>query len=133
MISFREPTLPFPKRETEAATPRICWRTFVSQRTSCGPGQPAPHTRPFVDAAQQEIRVRPWLSYNQGMNKEEKSAAAFFRPHDRAPGAMRPLHLTPHYTSMAEGSVLIEVGHTRVLCNAAPSYADPDPARIGAR
>ena len=31
---------------------------------------------------------------------------------------MRPVRLTPHYTSMAEGSLLIEVGHTRVLCNA---------------
>src|SRR5580704_12514532 len=52
------------------------------------------------------------------MNPEQKSAAAFFRPNDRAPQAMRPVRLTPHYTSMAEGSVLIEVGHTRVLCNA---------------
>jgi ribonuclease PH len=58
------------------------------------------------------------LSYNQGMNPQQKSAAAFFRPHDRAPQAMRPVRLTPHYTSMAEGSLLIEVGHTRVLCNA---------------
>ena len=62
---------------------------------------------------------RPGLSYNQGMNpQQQKSAAAFFRPNDRAPQAMRPVRLTPHYTSMAEGSVLIEVGHTRVLCNA---------------
>jgi ribonuclease PH len=52
------------------------------------------------------------------MNSQQKSAAAFFRPNDRAPQAMRPVRLTPHYTSMAEGSVLIEVGHTRVLCNA---------------
>jgi ribonuclease PH len=61
---------------------------------------------------------QPRLSYNQGMNPQQKSAAAFFRPNDRAPQAMRPVRLTPHYTSMAEGSVLIEVGHTRVLCNA---------------
>jgi ribonuclease PH len=52
------------------------------------------------------------------MNPQQKSAAAFFRPLDRAPQAMRPVRLTPHYTSMAEGSLLIEVGHTRVLCNA---------------
>ncbi len=63
------------------------------------------------------------LSYNQEMNPAQKSAATisrspFFRPHDRAAGAMRPVRLTPHYTSMAEGSLLIEVGHTRVLCNA---------------
>ncbi len=30
---------------------------------------------------------------------------------------MRTVRLTPNYTSMPEGSVLIEVGHTRVLCN----------------
>jgi ribonuclease PH len=57
------------------------------------------------------------------MNAQQKTAAAiprapFFRPHDRSPDAMRPVRLTPHYTSMAEGSLLIEVGHTRVLCNA---------------
>ncbi len=53
----------------------------------------------------------------------QKSAATlsrspFFRPNDRAAGTMRPVRLTPHYTSMAAGSLLIEVGHTRVLCNA---------------
>jgi ribonuclease PH len=58
------------------------------------------------------------LSYNQEMNTSPKTAAAFFRPNGRAPEGMRPVLLTPHYTSMAEGSVLIEVGHTRVLCNA---------------
>ncbi len=30
----------------------------------------------------------------------------------------RPLRLTPHFVAAAEGSVLIEAGHTRVLCNA---------------
>ena len=58
------------------------------------------------------------LSYNQEMNTSPKTATAFFRPNGRAPEGMRPVRLTPHYTSMAEGSVLIEVGHTRVLCNA---------------
>ena len=52
------------------------------------------------------------------MQPPQKSATPFFRPHDRAPGTMRTVRLTPNYTSMAEGSVLIEVGHTRVLCNA---------------
>ena len=31
---------------------------------------------------------------------------------------MRPVKLTRDYVAVAEGSVLIEVGHTRVLCNA---------------
>src|SRR6202012_4800413 len=50
--------------------------------------------------------------------QQQKSAEAFFRPNDRSPQSLRPVRLTPHFTSMAEGSVLIEVGHTRVLCNA---------------
>jgi len=41
-----------------------------------------------------------------------------FRPDGRAANALRPVHITPGYISMAEGSVLIEAGNTRVLCNA---------------
>ncbi|MGE0816462.1 MAG: ribonuclease PH [Vicinamibacterales bacterium] len=40
------------------------------------------------------------------------------RQFDRAPGDLRPVTLTPGYLSHAEGSVLIEVGHTRVICTA---------------
>ncbi|MDR3734006.1 MAG: ribonuclease PH [Acidobacteriaceae bacterium] len=41
-----------------------------------------------------------------------------FRPGDRAANALRPTRLTPGYVVTPEGSVLIEVGNTRVLCNA---------------
>lgn len=40
------------------------------------------------------------------------------RPDGRDPAALRPVTLTRHYTRYAEGSVLIEVGDTRVLCTA---------------
>ncbi len=40
------------------------------------------------------------------------------RPSGRAPDELRPITLTRHYTRHAEGSVLVEFGHTRVLCNA---------------
>ncbi|MEZ5287821.1 MAG: ribonuclease PH [Vicinamibacterales bacterium] len=40
------------------------------------------------------------------------------RHYDRAPGDLRPTQLTPHYLMHAEGSVLIEVGRTRVICTA---------------
>ena len=40
------------------------------------------------------------------------------RPSNRAPDEMRPANLTLKYTMHAEGSVLVEFGHTRVLCNA---------------
>src|ERR1700753_3377845 len=41
-----------------------------------------------------------------------------FRSEGRAPSQGRPLRLAPGFVQTAEGSVLIEVGHTRVLCNA---------------
>ena len=41
-----------------------------------------------------------------------------FRPDSRSADQLRPTRITPHYISTPEGSVLIEVGHTRVLCNA---------------
>jgi len=40
------------------------------------------------------------------------------RPSGRAPNQLRPIRLTRHYTRHAEGSVLVEFGDTRVLCNA---------------
>ena len=40
------------------------------------------------------------------------------RSDGRAANTARPLRLTPHFVATAEGSVLIEAGHTRVLCNA---------------
>ena len=40
------------------------------------------------------------------------------RLNERRPNELRPVTITPHFTMHAEGSVLIEVGHTRVICNA---------------
>jgi ribonuclease PH len=40
------------------------------------------------------------------------------RPSNREPNQLRPIKLTRHYTDHAEGSVLVEFGDTRVLCNA---------------
>jgi ribonuclease PH len=40
------------------------------------------------------------------------------RPSKREVNQLRPIKLTRHYTSHAEGSVLVEFGQTRVLCNA---------------
>ena len=42
----------------------------------------------------------------------------FLRAEGRAANAMRPVRITRNYTMHAEGSVLIEFGHTKVLCNA---------------
>jgi len=40
------------------------------------------------------------------------------RPSGRAPNDLREIRLTRAYTKHAEGSVLVEFGETRVLCNA---------------
>src|SRR5579859_4720063 len=41
-----------------------------------------------------------------------------YRSDNRTPEQMRPVSITPDYIAMAEGSTLIEVGHTRVICTA---------------
>lgn len=40
------------------------------------------------------------------------------RPNDRKADQIRPIKITRHYTAYAEGSVLVEFGNTKVLCNA---------------
>jgi ribonuclease PH len=40
------------------------------------------------------------------------------RLNHRAPDQLRPITITPNFTMHAEGSVLIEVGHTKVICTA---------------
>lgn len=40
------------------------------------------------------------------------------RPSGRTSNQLRPIQITRNFTNHAEGSVLIEVGETRVLCNA---------------
>jgi ribonuclease PH len=57
--------------------------------------------------------------------QEMASSINFFRAGDRAPSALRSIRLTPNYVAMAEGSVLIEVGNTRVLCNATVEQGVP--------
>src|ERR1041384_1822277 len=42
----------------------------------------------------------------------------FFRSDNRAPEQMRPVNIIPEFISTAEGSALIEVGNTRVICTA---------------
>ena len=40
------------------------------------------------------------------------------RPDQRATNEMRPVEITPHYISSAEGSALIRLGETQVICTA---------------
>jgi len=47
------------------------------------------------------------------------------RPSQRQPNQLRPIKLTRHYTKHAEGSVLVEFGDTKVLCNASLTAGVP--------
>ena len=47
------------------------------------------------------------------------------RPSNRSADQLRAVKITPHFTVHAEGSVLIECGHTRVLCNASVENGVP--------
>src|SRR5213082_2533440 len=48
-----------------------------------------------------------------------------FRSDNRTPEQMRPVRITHDYIAMAEGSALIEVGHTRVICTASVEESVP--------
>ena len=49
----------------------------------------------------------------------------FYRSDNRSPDQLRPVTITPDFITTAEGSVLIEVGNTRVICTASIDEAVP--------
>ncbi len=67
------------------------------------------------------------------MSLATPTATQIFRPDNRAADALRAVRLTPHYVAMAEGSVLIESGNTRVLCNATIEQGVPGWLRNSGR
>src|SRR5450432_3561358 len=42
----------------------------------------------------------------------------FYRSDNRSPDQLRPVNIIPNFINTAEGSVLIELGNTRVICTA---------------
>jgi ribonuclease PH len=87
-----------------------------------------------------------WFSYNLSManlspgtsgaakiSTTSAGTADFFRADGRATNELRPLTLTPGFVRTAEGSVLISVGHTRVLCNATIENGVPSWLRNSGR
>lgn len=58
-------------------------------------------------------------------NKTVRPEAKFRRSDGRKRGGLRPVILHPGYLEFAEGSCLIEVGKTRVLCSASASDGVP--------
>jgi ribonuclease PH len=55
------------------------------------------------------------------------------RNDNRSPDQMRPVRITPNYLMTAEGSALIEVGNTRVLCAASVEETVPSFLRGSGR
>ncbi len=49
----------------------------------------------------------------------------FYRSDNRTPDQMRPVNIVPDYITTAEGSVLIEMGNTRVICTASVEESVP--------
>ncbi|MDQ1709288.1 MAG: ribonuclease [Frankiaceae bacterium] len=47
------------------------------------------------------------------------------RPDDRTADQLRPITITRHWQKWAEGSALVEFGHTRVLCSASAEEGVP--------
>ncbi|MFB3915702.1 MAG: ribonuclease PH [Terriglobales bacterium] len=48
-----------------------------------------------------------------------------YRSDNRMPEQMRPVNIVPDFVSTAEGSVLIEIGNTRVICTASVEESVP--------
>src|SRR5437762_4634431 len=48
-----------------------------------------------------------------------------YRSDNRSPEQMRPVNIVPNFINTAEGSVLIEVGNTRVICTASVDETVP--------
>lgn len=51
-------------------------------------------------------------------NRQAKGGTEMNRCDGRARDQLRPIRITKHFTKYAEGSVLIECGDTKVICNA---------------
>jgi ribonuclease PH len=64
---------------------------------------------------------------------QSPSSPSFFRPGGRLPNQLRPITLTPNFVRTAEGSVLISVENTRVLCNATIEQGVPGWLRNSGR
>jgi ribonuclease PH len=56
-----------------------------------------------------------------------------YRSDNRAPDQMRPVNIVPEFISTAEGSCLIEVGNTRVICTASVEESVPGWLRNSGR
>lgn len=95
---------------------------------------PFRNTPPKDSHATLPSREKP-RNYNSPMSVTTVTTASpqLFRPDHRPADALRQVRITPHYIAMAEGSVLMESGNTRVLCNATIEQGVPGWLRNSGR
>ena len=75
-------------------------------------------------------RARPVAGRQAGAALTSALALADMRADNRLPEQLRPSRITPNYLAHAEGSVLVEAGHTKVICTASVEDRVP-PFRRG--
>jgi ribonuclease PH len=84
-------------------------------------------TVPAIVLAQGDFSPRPglWTEARRSVPQEPLSAGhhlqsslMFYRSDNRTPDQLRPVSIIPDFITTAEGSALIEVGNTRVICTA---------------
>ena len=74
---------------------------------------------PTLDARIESIRYFIYITLRLRQNHNIKLIKEVsMRPSKRATNELRPLSFTRHFTRYAEGSVLVCMGNTKVLCNA---------------
>ncbi len=69
----------------------------------------------------------------ESMTSDLTATRPYLRPANRSANALRPFRLVPDFVGVAEGSVLVESGHTRVLCNATIEQGVPGWLRNSGR
>src|ERR1035438_6618239 len=65
------------------------------------------------------------MSHCGGSPHTVRISPMIFRSDNRAPDQIRPVNIIPDFISTAEGSALIEMGNTRVICTASVEESVP--------
>jgi len=80
-----------------------------------------------------QITYPPLVSTVSSPVVSSSVAGSIYRPDGRSADALREVRFTPNFVATAEGSVLVETGNTRVLCNATVETGVPGWMRNSGR
>src|ERR1700732_1807460 len=106
-ISAREP----PAIRVSPGLPRYLPRIMLIRRTD---SKGCPKEFPALPTGLLIHRHVPRVKHADQL----QSPVMFYRSDNRSPDQLRTVTITPEFITTAEGSALIEVGHTRVICTA---------------